>query len=351
MDLQSIEKEALEELNRSSTLPEIEALYSRFLGRKDGHLTSVLRNLKALPEDEKKRVGQLANQVRATLEERFAEKQRTLKDASFDADLKKTVDLSLPGRSFVPGHSHPILSTIREIADIFRRIGFDLVDGPELESDKNNFTDLNIPENHPARDMQDTFYVDRRDETGKPLLMRTQTSPIQIRVMKGSTPPVRIIAPGRVFRHEATDATHAAVFHQIEGLAVDEGLSFADLKGTLSYFAESYFGPKTKVRFSPSYFPFVEPGAQMEASCFGCSGAGKLADGAPCGICKATGWIEVLGAGMVHPQVLRNVGYDPEKVSGFAFGIGVERIVMTRFGVRDIRHFLESDLRFLEQFS
>jgi phenylalanyl-tRNA synthetase alpha chain len=352
MDLQEIERDALAELDRTSSLPEIEAVYTRYLGRKDGRLTSILRNLATLPPEEKKRLGQEANRLRGVLEERFAEKQKTLKNASLDSEMAtQSVDLTLPGTPFLRGHAHPILETIREIADIFGGIGFRMVEGPEIETDKNNFTDLNIPENHPARDMQDTFYVDRKGEDAKPLLLRTHTSPVQIRIMRTMQPPVRIISAGRVFRHEATDATHAAIFHQIEGLAVDEGLSFADLKGTLAHFAESYFGPKTKVRFSPSYFPFVEPGAQMDVTCFLCGGEGRLAEGGPCNICKATGWIEVLGAGMVNPQVLRNVGYDPEKVTGFAFGIGVERIVMTRLQVRDIRLFLDSDVRFLEQFS
>ena len=352
MDLQEIERDALAELDKSSSLPEVEAVYTRYLGRKDGRLTSILRNLGTLSADEKKRVGQEANRLRTVLEERFAEKQKTLQASTLDSEMaRQRVDLSLPGAFFQRGHPHPILETIREIADIFGGIGFRMVEGPEIETDRFNFTDLNIPENHPARDMQDTFYVNRKGDDGKPLLLRTHTSPVQVRIMREVKPPVRIISAGRVFRHEATDATHAAIFHQIEGLAVDEGLSFADLKGTLAYFAESYFGPKTKIRFSPSYFPFVEPGAQVDVTCFLCGGGGKLDGGSPCNICKATGWIEVLGAGMVNPQVLRNVGVDPKVHTGFAFGIGVERIVMTRLQVRDIRLFLDSDLRFLEQFS
>jgi phenylalanyl-tRNA synthetase alpha chain len=351
MDLQSIERDALAELEASSSLPAVETVYTRYLGRKDGRLTSILKSLGSLGPEEKKRMGQEANRVRTLLEEKFAEKQKVLRNASLESQMsEQKIDLTLPGTPVSHGHAHPILETIREIGDIFSRIGFTMVEGPEIETDKNNFTDLNIPENHPARDMQDTFYIDRKGEDGKALLLRTHTSPVQVRIMKSMKPPVRIISAGRVFRHEATDATHAAIFHQLEGLAVDEGLSFADLKGTLTYFAESYFGPKTKVRFSPSYFPFVEPGAQMDASCFMCEGSGKLSTGTACGICKATGWIELLGAGMVNPQVLRNVGYDPQKVTGFAFGIGIERIVMTRLQVRDIRLFLDSDMRFLEQF-
>lgn len=324
----------------------MEALYTRFLGRKEGHLTAVLRRLSTLPPEEKKKVGQEANRVRALLEEKFSFKQTALKAASLQSNLQKDqVDLSLPGDVLRRGNAHPILSTIREITGIFRNIGFDVAEGPEVESDQYNFTDLNIPENHPARDMHDTFYL------GGSLLLRTHTSPVQIRVMRSTEPPIRLISPGRVFRHEATDATHAAIFHQIEGLVIDECVGFADLKGVLTYFAEKYFGASTRVRFMPSYFPFVEPGAQMDVQCFMCQGTRKLPAGDSCGLCKATGWIEMLGAGMVHPQVLRNVGYDPEKYSGFAFGMGVERILMTRAQVRDIRYFLESDLRFLGQFA
>ncbi len=356
MDLQSIEKEALEALERAGSLPEIDALHAQVLGRKDGQLTAILRNLATLPPDQKKIVGQQANQLRATLESRFSAKQSQLQLLSINSSLEKEkVDLTLPGRDVPRGHSHPIQKNIREITSIFQRLGFDVAEGPELESDTYNFTDLNIPENHPARDMQDTFYVDARarGEKGEdlgPLLLRTHTSPVQIRVMKTTKPPIRLICPGRVFRHEATDATHAAIFHQVEGLVVDEGVSFADLKAVLATFAEKFFGSNTRVRFMPSYFPFVEPGAQMDVQCFLCQGTKKLPSGDSCSLCKATGWIEMLGAGMVHPQVLRNVGCDPEKYTGFAFGMGVERIVMTRAQVRDIRYFLESDLRFLEQF-
>jgi phenylalanyl-tRNA synthetase alpha chain len=231
------------------------------------------------------------------------------------------------------------VKTIQEISNIFSAIGFDVVEGPEIETDYNNFTALNIPSNHPARDMHDTFYLKMR-EKGKPdenLLLRTHTSPVQIRLMKSVKPPVRIIAPGRVYRHEAVDATHAAIFYQIEGLAIDQNITFADLKGTLTHFAKKFFGGDLKVRFRPSYFPFVEPGAEMDLE-WDRDGSGKKS------------WMEILGAGMVHPQVLRNVGYDPEVYSGFAFGMGIERIVMAKYKIPDIRSFLESDLRFLEQF-
>lgn len=356
MDLQAIEKEAIADLEKTQSLSEVESLHIRYLGRKDGQLTNILKNIGSLPVEEKKRIGQEANRVRTLLEEKFSLKQQSFQNQSLLADLEKQkVDLSLPGTRYRVGKTHPILQTIEEICDIFRRIGFDIVEGPEVEFDQYNFTDLNIPENHSARDMHDTFYLDAhgRDQ-GKDmgrLLLRTHTSPVQARIMRSMKPPVRILSPGRVFRHEATDATHAAVFHQIEGLYVDEKVTFSDLKGTLAYFAREFFGTDTKVRFSPSYFPFVEPGAQMDVQCFNCGGSKRTVEGHACGLCKATGWIEMLGAGLVHPQVLRNVGYDPKKVSGFAFGMGVERILMTRAQVRDIRLFLESDLRFLEQFS
>ena len=347
MDLQAIEREALEALERAASLEEVESLQIRFLGRKEGRLTAVLRSLGTLPPEEKKRLGQEANRLRVLLEERIGDRQRTFERSRLDANLQsERVDLTLPGRALPYGHSHLILKTIDQMIEIFRHIGFDAVEGPEVEFDQFNFTDLNIPADHPARDMHDTFYIE-----GGSLLLRTHTSPVQIRVMKNAKPPLRLISPGRVFRHEATDATHAAAFHQVEGLVIDKNVSFADLKGTLTYFAENFFGKQTKVRFMPSYFPFVEPGAQMDVQCFVCNGTKFAKPGVPCGLCKATGWIEMLGAGLVHPQVLRNVGVDPEQWSGFAFGMGVERIVMTRMHVKDIRHFLDGDLRFIEQFS
>jgi phenylalanyl-tRNA synthetase alpha chain len=347
IDLASLEKNALAALEQTRTLADVEAFHARYLGRKDGELTSVLRSLATLSPEEKKRIGQEANRVRDALDAAYTNKKNNFASAALLSHLEtQRVDLSLPGHPFARGHEHPILSTIRDITHVFERLGFDVAEGPEVETDQFNFTDLNIPADHPARDMHDTFYV-----ADGSLLLRTHTSPVQIRVMKNAKPPLRLISPGRVFRHEATDATHAAVFHQVEGLVIDKNVSFADLKGTLTHFAEKFFGKKIKVRFMPSYFPFVEPGAQMDVQCFVCGGSGSLKTGAPCGLCKATGWIEMLGAGLVHPQVLRNVGLDPEQWSGFAFGMGVERIVMTRSRVNDIRHFIDGDLRFIEQFS
>jgi len=353
MDLKSLESEALKDLEQVKTLSDIDAVYTKYLGRKDGELTRVLRHLGDLTPEEKKETGRAANVLKNFIEEKIQTKQKSLQASfqTFQIESQK-IDLTLPGTPYQRGHSHPILQAIQEICQIFQTLGFDVVEGPEVETDQNNFSDLNIPDNHPAKDLHDTFYVKLKEESGKPYLLRTHTSPVQIRLMKEvKKPPIRVVAPGRVYRHEATDATHAAIFHQVEGLAVDANITFADLKGTLEYFAKHYFDAETKVRFSPSYFPFVEPGAEMSVLCFGCRGTKKKDNGDPCSLCKGSGWIEMLGAGMVHPQVLRNVGIDPEKNTGFAFGMGVERIIMTRLGVDNIRTFLESDLRFLEQFS
>ena len=353
MDLQTLEADALAEIERLSTPEEADAFQVKFLGRKDGALTRVLRQLKDLPDEQKRVVGQAANRLREQLESRLADKRSTFHQSSLRDRLEKAnLDPTLPGDVFPLGSLHPIVTAIDDITRIFRRLGFDDVQGPEIETDRNNFTDLNIPENHPARDLHDTFYVDltERGDVERPMLLRTHTSPVQIRLMKRVSPPVRIVAPGRVFRHEAVDATHAAIFHQVEGLAVDEGITMGDLKGTLTAFSREYLGADLAVRFRPSYFPFVEPGAEMDVQCFRCRGERRTADGQPCGLCKASGWIELLGAGMVHPQVFRNVGYDPERFTGFAFGMGIERVIMTRHRVPDIRLFLESDLRFLEQF-
>ncbi len=356
MDLQTIQRTALEDLERVGTTAELDTLEARVLGRKDGELTQILRNLGNLPVEERKTIGQSANQLRIILEEKFGDKRKTLQASQLANQLEsQKVDATMPGSPLARGHSHLIIQTIHEITQIFRAIGFEPVEGPDIETDYFNFASLNFPENHPARDQHDTFYVANKgqvglDEKGQPFLMRTHTSPVQIRFMKAVKPPIRIIAPGRVFRHEAVDATHAANFYQIEGLAVDTDISFADLKGVLTHFAQKYFGEDTQVRFRPGFFPFVEPGAEMDLQCFLCHGAKVNPQGGPCPICKASGWIEMLGAGMVHPQVLRNVGIDPKKYTGFAFGMGIERIVMTRYQVRDIRLFMESDLRFLEQF-
>lgn len=307
----------------------------RFLGRKS-ELTQLLRGLKDLPPAERAAVGARANEVRASLEALHAEAERRLAIGSPTTSAR---DVTLPGRGPVLGHEHVLAAVLREIEQSFRGLGFSLALGPDVEDEYHNFTALNIPEGHPARALTDTFYV------APGILPRTHTSPVQIRTMESGKPPVRIICPGRVFRNEAVDATHHFEFHQVEGLYVDEGVSMADLKGTLDRFLKEFFGPDTVTRFVPSYYPFVEPGAAVDIRCFFCGGAG-------CSVCGplSGGWLEVLGAGMVHPNVFRAVGYDPERWTGFAFGMGVERLAMLRHGVPDIRLFFDSDVRFIRQF-
>jgi len=323
---------------KADALGPLDELRVHILGR-NGRLTELLKALKDLPLEEKKELGPKAQLLRAELEQRFEAQRAKLESAADEAALSHGApDLTLP--PFVPprGRIHPLTQTLDEMTRVLSLMGFSWAEGPLVESDENNFTKLNIPEHHPARGMFDTFYLDDSE-----LLMRTHTSPVQIRAMQAGRPPLRIIAPGRVFRHEAVDATHSAVFHQVEGLYIDEHVTFADLKGTLDIFMRELFGPRTRTRFRPSYFPFTEPSAEVDVSCLFCAGRG-------CAICKQSGWIELLGAGLVHPNVLKAVDYDPEAWSGFAFGIGVERIAMLRLGVKDIRAFYENDLRFLRQF-
>jgi phenylalanyl-tRNA synthetase alpha chain len=284
-------------------------------------------------------VGREANEAKAGIESELEARQSVLEGLERRARLAADrPDLTLPGRRVVPGGLHPLTQVHDEIVDVFTGMGFAVAEGPEVELDYYNFEALNIPRDHPARDMQDTFYVS--DE----VLLRTHTSPMQIRTMERQPPPVRIIVPGRVYRRDALDMTHSPVFHQVEGLAVDRNISMGDLRGTLELFARELFGPDSQIRFRPSFFPFTEPSAEVDVLCFACKGAG-------CRLCKGSGWLEILGSGMVHPQVLRTVGYDPEEVTGWAFGMGVERVAMLRYGIDDIRLFYETDLRFLEQFA
>jgi phenylalanyl-tRNA synthetase alpha chain len=310
------------------------------LGRKSPY-ADVQRSLATLEPEDRKTVGKLANEVRSLLENELERRREELTRAD-EARLlaSDAVDVSLPGRRPRTGSLHPLTIIEHRIVDVFTRMGYRVAEGPEVETDWYNFQALNIPPDHPARTMKDSLFLDVDDRTD--VLLRTETSAIQIRTMETQPPPVYIVAPGRVFRRETADATHSSVFHQVEGLAVDEGLSFADLKGTLESFAKAMFGPEQRIRLVPSYFPFVEPGAQVDVSCFICGGTG-------CRVC-GNGWIEILGAGMVHPAVLENVGYDPERYTGFAFGMGIERIAMTVYGMTDIRLLYESDVRFLEQF-
>ncbi len=307
------------------------------LGRRS-RLSEVQRSLGAFADDDRREVGRLTNRAFSDLRDAL-ETRRTGLELGADAALLSAdaVDVTLPGRRPRPGSLHPLTLVEDRIVEIFTRMGYRVAEGPEIEDDWHNFEALNIPSDHPARTMKDSLYVDVPG-----LLMRTETSAVQIRTMESQQPPVAVVVPGRVYRRENPDATHGSVFHQVEGLAVDEGISFADLKGTLEAFAREMFGERTRVRISPDYFPFVEPGCQAAVSCFICDGAG-------CRVC-GNGWIELLGAGMVHPKVLENCGYDSERYTGFAFGLGIERVAMVRFGVHDLRLFFEGDVRFLEQF-
>jgi len=321
-----------------------EALELRYLGRK-GELALLLRDLKDLSLEERKPLGALGNAAK----EEMTAKLDALKAAAGPSGpaAKSDFDLTLPGRPFAKGSLHPLTVTLNRMAECFARLGFSIAEGPLIEEDYFNFEALNFPPFHPARDMQDTFYVDVKDASGKDMLLRTHTSPVQIRTMKGQEPPVRIIAPGRVFRSEAVDASHSFAFHQIEGLYIDKGVSMADLKWTLEAFMKDLFGSSAKVRFMPSYFPFVEPGAEVEVSCVFCRG--KADSAVRCPVCKGTGWIELLGAGVVHPNVLKACNYDPAKWSGFAFGAGIERFAMLLYGISDMRMLYENDLRILKQ--
>jgi len=332
----------------------LEELRVRFLGKK-GEVSAVLRGMGALPAEERPRVGELANRVRDEVEAALAAARARIADARLEAELQgPPIDVTLDGRRPLPrGHRHPLTRAAEEIAAIFGRLGYEVANGPEIELDWYNFEALNIPADHPARDMQDTFYVEEALLGGgaRPgsVLLRTHTSPVQIRAMKRlGKPPVRVICPGRVYRSDF-DQTHTPMFHQVEGLCVDEGITFADLKGTLAAFARAFFGPGTRTRFRPSYFPFVEPGAEVDVSCSICGGTGRK-EGKRCGTCKETGWLEVLGAGMMHPVVLANGGLDPSRCTGFAFGMGVERLAMLKYGIDDLRLFFDNDLRFLQQF-
>ncbi len=333
--LEKIRAAAMAELEKTEA--DLENVRVRYLGKK-GELTAVLHGMGGLSPEERPVIGQLANEVRAAIEAAIAEKTAALKEKTLNAKLRhEKLDVTIPGKAARMGHQHPLSRVQREMEDIFIGMGFQIAEGPEVEYDYYNFQALNIPENHPARDTQDTFYITDN------ILLRSQTSPVQVRVMEKQQPPIRIISPGRVYRSDALDATHSPLFHQMEGLVVDKGVTMSDLKGTLETFAKQMFGESTRIRFRPHHFPFTEPSAEVDVSCFVCGGKG-------CRVCKGEGWIEILGAGMVHPFVLQNCGIDPEVYSGFAFGMGIERVAMTHYGIDDIRLFYENDERFLEQF-
>lgn len=336
--LEALRQQALGELEAAGSPKELEDFRVRIMGKK-GALTELLRGMGSLPAEERPRVGQMVNQLRAELEEALAGREAAVGNALKAQRLKQeTLDITLPGKKGRRGGLHPLHIVLEDMIDIFQSMGFDVVDGPEVETDHYCFEALNIPKDHPARDMQDTFYL------SDDLLLRSQTSSAQIRTMEQRKPPIRIICPGRVYRADEVDATHSPIFHQVEGLVVDKGITLCDLKGVLEQFAHEIYGPETRVKFRPSYFPFTEPSVEVDVSCSECGGKG-------CRVCKGSGWIEILGAGMVHPHVLAGCGIDPEVYSGFAFGIGLDRLTITRYKISDIRLLFENDQRFLEQFS
>ncbi len=335
--LTAIRTKAAAALGGAQTLAELEELRIQYLGKK-GELTAVMKGMGKLSPEERPVAGQLANEARGEIEAALETKKAELEKQAADAKIQsETIDVTMPGRRRTRGKKHPLTTVLDDLKDIFIGMGFTIAEGPDVELDYYNFEALNIPKDHPARDTQDTFYIDEN------VVLRSQTSPVQVRTMEQQKPPIRVIAPGRVYRSDAVDATHSPVFHQIEGLVVDKGITMADLKGTLEVFVKKLYGDDTRLRFRPHHFPFTEPSAEVDISCFNCGGKG-------CRICKGEGWIEILGCGMVHPRVLRNCGIDPEEYSGFAFGIGLERITMFRYGIDDLRLYFENDVRFLEQF-
>ena len=344
--VQQLVEEAVGELEAINDLDALEAWRLTYLGRR-GQLTQFLRGISQLPMDQRRTIGALANQAKNDLETRLEEQAKRINDTLLSkAATQDRLDVTLPGRPQPTGRLHPTTQIVREICAVFGSMGFGVVEGPEVEWDHYNFEMLNIPKGHPARDMFNTLWIDYQDGQGEyPMLLRTHTSPMQARVMESREPPVRVVVPGKCYRYEATDATHEWHFYQVEGLAVDEGITFANLKGTLYEFARRMFGEERKIRFRCDYFPFVEPGVDVSIDCFACQG-----EGGGCRICRDSGWIEIMGAGMVHPRVLESAGYDPDKYTGFAFGMGPERIAMLKYGIDDIRLFYSNDLRFLRQF-
>ncbi len=336
-ELLKLLEEAKQKLKEAASMDDAEALRIRFLGKK-GEITEILRSMKDVAPEERKTMGQIANDTKTEIERLINERKEALKDAAKKARLEaEAIDVTEPAEEVKLGASHLVSKTIDEITEIFMNMGFSVAEGPEVETVYYNFDALNAGPNHPSRDMTDTFYID--DKT----ILRTQTSPIQVRTLLKEPLPIRIIAPGRVFRCDTPDATHSPMFHQLEGLVVDEGITMADLKGTLDIFAKKMFGPSTKTKFRPHHFPFTEPSAEMDVTCFKCGGKG-------CRICKGSGWIEILGCGMVHPNVLKVGNVDTEKYTGFAFGMGLERVAMLKHEIDDLRYLYENDVRFIEQF-
>ncbi len=335
--LEQIQAMALERIAQATDLAALNEVKVALLGKK-GELTAVLKGMKDVSPEERPLVGQMVNETRAVLEEAIEEKKTAMEAEALTRKLKEEViDVTLPAKKNKVGHRHPNTIALEEVENIFVGMGYEVVEGPEVEYDYYNFEALNIPANHPAKDEQDTFYVNEN------IVLRTQTSPVQVRVMEQGKLPIRMIAPGRVFRSDEVDATHSPSFHQIEGLVIDKNITFADLKGTLAEFARELFGPETKVKFRPHHFPFTEPSAEVDVTCFKCGGKG-------CRFCKGSGWIEILGCGMVHPRVLKMSGIDPEEYTGFAFGVGLERIALLKYEIDDMRLLYENDERFLKQF-
>ncbi len=335
--LKNILEDAKKRIETAKALQEVEDLRVKFMGKK-GELTEILKGMGKLDQEERKEMGRIANETKAEIEGILNKAYESLKAKAREAQLKaEKIDVTEPGKEVKIGTKHPLTVTMEEIAKIFKSMGFTLTEGPEVETVFNNFDALNAGPDHPARDWTDTFYI------SEDILLRTQTSPVQVRTLQSQKPPIRVFAPGRCFRCDTPDATHSPMFHQVEGLVVDEGITMADLKGVLDSFAKQMFGEETRTKFRPHHFPFTEPSAEMDVSCFKCGGKG-------CRVCKGSGWIEILGCGMVHPNVLKEGGIDTEKYTGFAFGMGVERVAMLKYGIDDIRLMYENDMRFIEQF-
>ena len=335
--LEKIRSEALAKIEESLDMDKLNEIRVAYLGKK-GELTEVLKGMRNVSPEDRPKVGQMVNDTRAAIEAKLEETKNAFAAKMREEQLKaEVIDVTLPAKKTKVGHSHPNSVALDEVERIFIGMGYEVVEGPEVEYDYYNFEALNIPANHPAKDEQDTFYIN------KDIVLRTQTSPVQVRTMEKQKPPIRVIAPGRVFRADEVDATHSPCFHQIEGLVIDKGITFSDLKGTLAEFAKELFGPETKVKFRPHHFPFTEPSAEVDVTCFKCGGKG-------CRMCKGSGWIEILGCGMVHPKVLRMSGIDPEEYSGVAFGVGLERIALLKYEIDDMRLMYENDDRFLKQF-
>ena len=341
--LQAIREEALKQIRESNRLDKLNEVRVSFLGKK-GELTAVLKGMKNVDPKERPFVGQMVNETREAIEEFLEETKKKLEEKAREEKMKQEViDVTLPAKKINVGHRHPNTIALEEVERIFVGMGYEVVEGPEIEYDLYNFEKLNIPANHPAKDEQDTFYIN------KDIVLRTQTSPVQARIMEQGKLPISMIAPGRVFRSDEVDATHSPSFHQIEGLVVDKNITFADLKGTLEEFAKQLFGPETKTKFRPHHFPFTEPSAEVDVSCFKCGGSGEI-EGHSCRFCKGSGWIEILGCGMVHPHVFEMCGIDPEEYTGFAFGVGLERIALLKYEIDDMRELYKNDIRFLKQF-